>query len=278
MALFSFESLLAALDLTETEPDHYQAPNIDLDYHRIFGGQLLAQSIVAAAASAPGKQVKSVACLFPREGSTDRPVELAVQRPHDGRSFASRRITAEQDGKAYLLADVSLHVPEPGLEHQAELAELPGPGESRPAEADPVELSMIPWETRVVDGVDLAARDAGPPTFALWTRVEAPLPEDPTVHQALLAHATDLTVIGTALRPHDGYSQADAGSRLLTAVTSHTVWFHRSFRLDDWCLLSQHAPVTAAGRGFGIGHVFDAGGRLVASYAQESMLRLLDAP
>jgi acyl-CoA thioesterase-2 len=94
------------------------------------------------------------------------------------------------------------------------------------------------------------------------------------VHQALLAHATDLTVIGTALRPHAGYSQADAGTRLVTAVTSHSLWFHQPFRRDDWCLVAQHCPITAGGRGFGLGHVFDAAGRLVASFAQESMIRV----
>ena len=99
--------------------------------------------------------------------------------------------------------------------------------------------------------------------------------DDETVHQALLAYATDLTVIGTALRPHDGVGQADAHVRIHTAVTGHTLWFHRPFRLDDWCLVAQQVPIAAGARAFGQGHVWDGDGRLVASFAQESMIRPL---
>lgn len=127
-----------------------------------------------------------------------------------------------------------------------------------------------------MDGTDLADPTPGPASFAFWTRVsDRPLADRLSLHQALLAHATDLTSIGTALRPHAGYSQADAGTRLLTAVTSHAVWFHQPFRLDDWCLVAQHSPITTAGRGFALGHVLDRSGRLVASFAQESMIRVV---
>jgi acyl-CoA thioesterase II len=174
---------------------------------------------------------------------------------------------------------VSLHADEAGLDYQAAPADLGVPAGTTPEAATPVELGMIPWETRVVDGVDLADRAAGPPTLALWTRVgDRRLADDVAVHQALLAHATDLTLIGTALRPHDGLSQADSGSKLATAVTSHSLWFHRPFRIDDWLLIAQHSPITACGRGFGLGHVLDADGNLVATFAQESMIRLLGNP
>ena len=100
------------------------------------------------------------------------------------------------------------------------------------------------------------------------------LDADPTAHQALFAHASDLTLIGTALRPHAGIGQADSPEKIHSAVTTHTVWFHRAVSLDDWVLLSQESPVSAGARGFGQGHAFDAGGTLVASFAQESMIRL----
>lgn len=276
MPLISLDSLLACLQVREEEPGRWSAPNLDLDYHRVFGGQLLAQAIAVAAATADGKAVKSVAAAFPREGSTEQPFDLLVEHTQDGRTFATRRITAAQGGKTFFAATVSLHAEEDGLEHEMPAAQLGAPAMGEPEHATPVDLSMIPWETRAVGGADLADRGAADPTYALWTRVgDQVLPDDPTVHQALLAHATDLSVIGTALRPHEGYSQADAGSTLVTAVTTHNVWFHRPFRIDDWCLLAQHAPVTAGARGFGLGHAWDAGGRLVASFVQESMIRLL---
>ena len=275
MALVSLDALLAALDPVEASPGRWRAPHLDLDHHRIFGGQLLAQAIAVAAATGEGKVVKSISCLFPREGDADRPIELVVERPHDGRTFAARRITGTQDGKAFFLADVSLHDAEPGLLHQAAMADVRAPGDGGPEAATAAWLSLVPWETRIVDGADLADRKQGPASFAFWSRVgDRALPDDPAVHQALLAHATDLTVVGTALRPHAGYSQADAGTLLVTAVTSHSLWFHQPFRLDDWCLVAQHCPITAGGRGFGLGHVFDAAGRLVASFAQESMIRV----
>lgn len=279
MARVSLDGLLACLDVVDGGDGRWTAPHLDLDYHRIFGGQLLAQAIAVATGSRDGMSVKSIACLFPREGRSDRPVELLVEHTHDGRTFASRRITAAQDGRVFFLANVSLHGDETGLDHQAPVTDVGVADGGPPESATPVELSMIPWETRVVDGVDLADRAAGPPTFAFWTRVaDRRLPDERPVHQALLAHATDLTVIGTALRPHDGFSQADAGSTLVTAVTSHSVWFHRPFRIDDWCLITQRSPVAAGGRGFGLGHVLDAAGRLVASFAQESMIRLATDP
>jgi acyl-CoA thioesterase-2 len=277
VARISLDSLLAAIDVVEHAPGWWTAPHLELDYPRIFGGQLLAQAVAVAAASGEGKHVKSLSCLFPREGSTDQPLELRVERPHDGRTFATRRISAHQDNTTFFLADVSLHAVEKGLHHQTMMAEVPSPDRGGPETAIAADLSMIPWETRIVDGTDLADPTPGPASFAFWSRVsDRSLADSLSLHQALLAHATDLTAIGTALRPHAGYSQADAGTHLHTAVTSHSVWFHQPFRLDDWCLVTQQSPITTAGRGFALGHVFDHSGRLVASFAQESMIRVVE--
>jgi acyl-CoA thioesterase-2 len=142
-----------------------------------------------------------------------------------------------------------------------------------PEDAAPADLGMVPWETRLVGGVDLADRAAAPARLDWWMRA-APVPDEPALHQALLAHATDLTLIGTALRPFEGISQADSTVTLHTAVTSHTVWFHQPFRVDAWLQISQHSPVVAGGRSYGRGDVF-AGGELVASFAQEAMVRRL---
>ena len=270
MALVAFEDLLACLSFEHNADDRYRLPNLKMDYHRVFGGQLIAQSIAIAAHSAAGKRVKSIHTLLPKEGELAREVEFAVSREQDGRSFAARTITGRQGDRVIHRSMVSLHGDEPGPEHA-----IPMPEVGAPEEATPVELDMIPWETRVIDGVDLAERAAASPRYAFWMRTPA-LDDDPAWHQALFAHATMLTLIGTALRPHAGLSEADAASgRLATAVTSHTLWFHRPLRVDDWLLLSQESPSASGARAFGSGHAFTRAGELVASYAQEALVRPL---
>jgi acyl-CoA thioesterase II len=269
MAMFELDDLLACLDLRQDGDGSYTGANLDLDYYRIFGGQLLAQAI-AVASTDTAKAVKSIHVAFPREGLTAEPVSFVVSRLHDGRSYSTRQITGVQSaGKAIVTAQVSCHVPEDGeFDHQ-----MPSPRVGEPEDASAVELEMIPLETRVVDGVDLNDPAARSPAFAFWLRAARPLVEDPAVHQGLFAHCTDLSLIGTTLLPVEGYGQADSPDRLHTAVVTHSVWFHRAFRIDDWVLVSQESPSLAGARGFGWGHAFDRSGRLVASFAQESMIR-----
>lgn len=274
MALITLDGLLDCCEVREVRPGVWTGPSLEMDYPRVFGGQLLAQAVALGAATTEGKTVKSLSCLFPREARRDEPLSFEVEETQTGRTFAVRRIRASQQDKTMFVALLSMHVPEPetppDLEHQD-----PAPEAVEPGEAVEVDLNMIPWTTRVVDGTDLRARERGPADFAFWTRVsDRRLPDDLTVHQALLAHATDLTVVGTVLRPVAGISQADAGSKLHTAVTSHTMWFHRPFRLDDWCLVAQHSPTLAGGRGFGHGHAYSRGA-LVASFGQECMIRTI---
>lgn len=270
MPIVDLDGVLACLEVERVDGDRWRAPNLDMEYRRIFGGQLLAQAIALATASAAGKSVKSVSCLFPREGRLDEPFEFVVDEAQTGRAFAARRITAAHGDKVFFVAQISLHTDEEGLDHQDDRPDVGSPEDA--AEAD---LGMIPWSVRVVGDVDLTDPTAAPAEYAFWTKVDRDLGLDPMVHQALLAYATDLTVIGTALRPHEGVSQADAHVRLHTAVTGHTMWFHRPFRLDDWCLVAQRVPVAAGARAFGQGHAWDRDGRLVASFAQESMIRPL---
>jgi acyl-CoA thioesterase-2 len=267
---FDQGALVACLELTDVEPGVVEGQNLDIGYHRVFGGQILAQVVAAAASASPDKAVKSLHILFPREGDTAKPMRYRVTKLQDGRTFGTTTIVAEQDGKVISSATVSMHATEDGL-HRSD----PPPPVPPPEEAAPVDLGMVPWDTRLVGGVDLADRAAGPPHVDWWMRAQS-IADERHVHQALLAHATDLTLIGTALRPFEGISQADSTVTLHTAVTSHTLWFHQAFRVDDWLLLSQHSPVVANGRSFGRGDVF-AGAELVASFAQEAMVRPIDA-
>jgi acyl-CoA thioesterase-2 len=267
MALICFEDTLACLRLRSLGGDRWEAVHIPADYRRVFGGQLLAQIVMAASQSAPGKTVRSLHANFPREGDLSEDLVYRAERLQDGRSFCGRWIVGEQAGQIIVAASVSLHAHEPGLSHQLEAPEV-----GTPEQAEARDLSMIPWETRVVGGTDLAARDAGPASYRFWMRTPA-LPDDAAVHQALFAHATDLTLIGTSLRPHAGLGEADSPERIRTAVTTHTIWFHRPLRLDDWILIDQHSPSAAFARGFGLGHAFSRRGELVASFAQESLIR-----
>jgi acyl-CoA thioesterase-2 len=263
---FGLDGLLACLELREVEPGVVEGPNLDIGYHRVFGGQILAQVLAAASAASPGKTVKSLHVLFPREGDTAKPMRYRVEPLQDGRTFGTTSVVATQDGKVIAAALVSVHVDEDGL-RRSDAPPPVGPPDAATAQ----DVPMVPWEVRVVGGVDLADRAAGPPRLEWWMRAPA-LGDSRVDHQALLAHATDLTVIGTALRPFEGVSQADSTVTLHTAVTSHTLWFHQPFRLDDWLLVVQHSPVVAHGRAYGRGDVF-AGDEVVASFAQESMVR-----
>ncbi len=283
---FDLDDLVRCLQLTalgpaEARPERSEAPqgggrgtggvvvegaNLDIGYHRVFGGQILAQMLVAAADAAPDKRVKSLHVLFPREGDTAQPLRYSVVRHQEGRTFGTTEVVARQGEKVIAAALVSVHVDEEGL-HRSDAP----PAVEPPADALLTDLGMVPWETRIVGGVDLAARNVGPPRFEWWMRTP-PLDAAPHVHQALLAHATDLTLIGTALRPFEGVSQADSTVTLHTAVTSHTVWFHQPLRVDGWLLVAQQSPVVARGRTYGRGDVY-AGEELVASFAQEAMVR-----
>lgn len=263
---FDLDDLLGCLTLAEVEPGVFEGQNLDIGYHRVFGGQILAQVLVATAGASPEKNVKSLHVLFPREGATDTPMRYRVQAHHEGRTFATTEVVAHQGDRVVAVAVASLHAEEHGL-HRSDPPPEVGPPEKTTLSA----LPMVPWETRLVGGADLADRAVGPPRMEWWMRTP-PVDDERRRHQALLAHATDLTLIGTALRPFDGLSQADSTVTLQTAVTSHTLWFHQPLRVDDWLLVVQHSPVVAHGRAFARGDVF-AGPELVASFAQESLIR-----
>ncbi|GAA3205121.1 acyl-CoA thioesterase [Actinocorallia longicatena] len=255
--------LLSCLDLDEAPGPVYRGANQRLGYHRLFGGQLLAQFVRAACLACPGKTVKSLHTLFPRAGSDAEPVRYEVALHHEGSTFASLTVTARQEAGVIATASVSMHSAEDGRDVQSTppVPSLPGPEHL-------VKYDLLPWENRTT--VDLDDRAAAPPEFELWMRVPETAPE---LAPAVAAYATDLTLIGTAVLAVDGLSQLDAHKVFTSAVTSHTLWFHRPFTTGDWLLLRQHAPLLAHGRSFGRGDLLTGDGALVASYAQESLVR-----
>ncbi|WP_067887936.1 acyl-CoA thioesterase [Nocardia vaccinii] len=262
-----WSDLLACLELsTRSSLDDeivFEGANQQLEYYRVFGGQLLGQFVRAAALSCPHKSVKSVHALFAREGRTDEPIRYRVRRHHEGRSFATVSIVAEQDSGVAATASISLHAPEDGPERQS----VPAPAVML-GDEHKVEWGLLPWETRAAADLDDAA--SGPPEFEFWMRTPQVSPE---LAPAILAYATDLNLIGTALRPLEGIRQSGNGTAFRSAVTSHSLWFHRTFRTDEWLLLRQDSPIMSGGRCFGRGDVLTEGGQLVASYAQEAMVR-----
>ena len=265
-----WKDLLACLDLRPADPPEtadgdarYEGDHLPLDYHRLFGGQLLAQFVQAARLTCPDKDVKSLHALFPRAGRADEPVVYAVRRVHEGGTFATLTITARQQKGVLATASVSLHKTEEGPDYPAAVEVPAVPGKSQRVSHD-----LLPWDARSTD--DLDSRDVAPPEYELWMRTPEVGPE---LAPALTAYATDLTLIGTALRPVKGVCHRDAGTAFTSAVTSHSVWFHRPLRTDDWLLLRQHAPMLAHGRSFGRGDVLTGDATLVASYAQEALVR-----
>jgi acyl-CoA thioesterase-2 len=265
-----WSDLLACLDLGAPRPTdgatEYEGRNQHLDYHRVFGGQIIAQFIEIARSTFPDKTVKSQHTVFTREGAAAEPIKYAATPQHEGRSFAALTVIARQSRGVIATASISMHAVEPGPEHQRidDVPPLLGP------EHD-IALDLIPWDTR--EAVDLNTTGTGPPESEFWMRTPA---VDAGLAPALAAYATDLTLIGTALRPIDGAGQRGNGTTFTSAVTSHTVWFHRPFRTDDWLLLRQHSPILAQARCFGRGDVITADGALVASYSQEALVRFAD--
>ncbi|BCK55024.1 acyl-CoA thioesterase [Nocardia wallacei] len=262
-----WSDLVSSLDLSAasfTEDAVFEGRNLNLAYHRVFGGQLLAQFARAATAGVTDKSIKSLHAIFVREGSADEPIHYRVHRHHAGRSFATVSVVAEQSKGVVATASVSLHAPEQGPDRQT----VPAVPALLSAEHK-VQWDLLPWETRTA--IDLEDFGSAPAEFEFWMRTPA---VDAALAPALAAYATDLTLIGTALLPQEGFTQSGNGTAFLSAVTSHTLWFHRAFRTDDWLLFRQHSPLLAHARAYGRGDILTEDGTLVASYAQEAMVRL----
>lgn len=254
--------------------------------NRVFGGQILAQSVIAA-----GRTVETPAVIhslhgyFLLPGDPLRPIRFAVSRLRDGRSFHARRVDATQDGQLIAAVIASFQRPATGPEHQDEapvlprpedlrprypFAASPGPGSGGPGTAG---APVLPVEFRPVPFGHLAAREAGQrPTAATWLRITAELPDSALLHAALLALLSDFSILRPALRAH-GFA-ADR-SRVKTASIDHSLWFHRPCRADEWILYHITSPSACGARASGSGRMFTAAGKLAASAAQEGMLRVV---
>jgi len=259
---------LAALDLTSVGEGRFTATSVDEGHGVVFGGQLLSQTVVAGAAMMPGKEVKSLHTVFARGASLAAPLEIDADVLHQGRSLGSVSVTIRQGDRICTRSTVLAHAPDPDLIRH---------GVPMPDVAGPASLAPRPdagwWDLRIVDGVDISDPElVGPAELGVWSRFPG-APSDLTTSQALLAHASDGFLIGTAMRPHAGVGQAQAHQTVSTTVLSQTVTFHEPFDASDWLLLWHESDYAGRGRAFGRANVFSADGRHVASYQQESMVR-----
>jgi len=258
------QSLLESLRLVPDGAGRYRAANAEGTNSVVFGGQLLAQSIVAALASHDGKRLKTLHTVFARAAVPQHGLTIDVEEMHRGRAFASATVTISQDDRMCTRSLVLLTSDDEEVIRHAD----PAPPTSVP---DP-DASDEGWIVRVVDDVDLRDPQAvGPADLGVWTRFVG-APDDPTVDTALVAYATDPFLIGTAMRPHRGVGQSMAHVTLSTGVISHTFTLHEPIRAGEWFLLSHHSPYAGHGRSYGRGDVFQRG-RLVGSFVQDSMIR-----
>jgi acyl-CoA thioesterase-2 len=273
--------LLAILDLENPAPGIFEGRSERDRHGRVYGGQSLAQALVAAARAGPGWPVHSLHAYFLEPGDPRRPIRYRVEPLQRTRSFLRCRVAASQGETPVLEALVSLQPEQKGPEHQLAMPAAPDP-EALPTPGELVERQreLIPAETRswigrpraiemrhVEPPASLGGR--GEPRNLAWFRAPAPVGDDPLVHQALIAYASDLSFNDSAARPHAG----DGTLRMRMASLDHALWFHAPARADRWLLYEQHSPRAAAARGLVRGAIFDQGGVHVASSAQECLMR-----
>jgi acyl-CoA thioesterase II len=264
------QQLLDVLTLRPDGPGSFQADSIVFSGGpTAFGGQLMAQAIVAGATVDPEKQVRSLHTVFARGASVAAPLEIGVDVVQSGRSFASASVSIRQDGRDCARSIVLLSSVEPDrIRHQLTSA-TPLP----PADAVDSSHGSSFWEVRMEAGADLADPAAvGPATLSAWTRFPG-APVDSTIGRALLAFASDGFLIGTAMRPHEGVGQSMAHVSLSTTVICHTLSFHEDVNAGEWMHMQMDSPYAGHGCSYGRGEVFGSDGHHVASFVQENMIR-----
>ncbi len=279
----SVEELVDLLDLEAIEDNLFRGRQPDTMMQRVFGGQVLAQSLVAAVRTVPEPfTCHSLHSYFLRPGDTKVPIIYDVESIRDGRSFCTRRVAARQHGRPIFFLTANFQVPEVGLEHQDPMPQVPSPEECAPA-VDATSRYKQTWlrEWAALDvrpvadsrpGGSLGSHDH-PARTQWWIRASGTLPDDPVTQLAAFTYASDMTLLPTALVPHDLYIETPG---MQAASLDHSMWFHRPFRADEWWLYDQASPSASGGRGLALARVFSQDGQLVASVAQEGLIRKHD--
>jgi len=279
------ETLVELLRLEQLEHNLYRGQSRDIGTRDVFGGQVLAQALSAAIHTVePDRLVHSLHAYFVLPGDVQAPIIYQVDRIRDGRSFTTRRVVALQHGRAIFFMSSSFQVPEPGATHQLSMPDVKRPEDipslkelfKEPPKGLPEVLRRYfaeeqPVEFRPVSLDNPFAPVPREPVNHVWFRITDRLPDDQALHRILLAYASDFNLLGTAMRPH-ALSAAQPGVKL--ASLDHALWFHRPFRADEWLLYALDSPSASEARGFCRGSVFNEAGVLVASVAQEGLMRV----
>ena len=276
-------ALVELMDLAPAGDDHFQGQSEDLGFPNLFGGQVLGQALMATTRTIEDRMPHSMHAYFLRPGNAMAPIDYEVQRVRDGGSFSVRRVIARQGGKEILTGSVSFHIEEEGFEHQLDMPDAPAP-ESLKSEQE-LNRHLLdkvpekfhdqltrnrPIEIRPVDPVNPMAPEIKPPGKQSWFRAQGDLPDDRILHRCLLAYASDFAFLGTSLNPH---GVAFMTPNLQVASLDHAIWFHRDLRMDDWLLYDKDSPSAFGGRGFNRGNIYNRDGVMVASTAQEALIR-----
>jgi acyl-CoA thioesterase-2 len=278
-SLFNTQTILDLLKLEQVGTDRYRGQSHFMGSPNVFGGQVLGQALYAATVTVDQRRPHSLHSLFIHPGNHRLPIEFEVERVRDGGSFSTRRVVAIQEGRRIFVMSASFQHEESGLSHQKPM----------PACADPESLDSsltrwkqrmeeigrpyqpVPVDFRTTHEGDIFGIPQGEPSKQVWTRSPIPLPDDLLTHECLFAYVSDYGLLWTALQPH-GIAPRDP--RLQVASLDHTIWFHRPFRMDEWLLFAMESPNASGGRGLCFAHVYNRAGELVATLAQEGLIRV----
>lgn len=275
------QDLLKVLDLEQIEVNLFRGRSPQAGWQRVFGGQVIGQALVAACRTVEARLPHSMHAYFILPGDPKVPIVYDVERVRDGKSFATRHVKAIQHGHPIFSMSVSFHDTESGIQHQVQMPDVPGPDEL-PGETDMREriLPMMPdpvrnyyererpIELRPVEFDRYRGKKFD--RFHVWIRTTGRLPDDPAIHQCVLAYASDMTLLDTVLAQH---GRTLFEKTFMAASLDHALWLHRPFRADEWLLYAQDSPNLNAARGFARGLIFKQDGTLVASVAQEGLVR-----
>lgn len=278
------DSLTRVLTVERIEEDFYRGIATPQGRGRSFGGQVIGQALMAATMTVdPSRPNHSLHGYFMRPGDATQPVLYRVERDRDGGSFATRRVVAIQHGKPILNLAASFHVPESGLAHQDDMPDAPAPEDLEPEEVlaarmgDALPEAFRNWlktprpvEMRATTPRPPFDRSARTPEQTIWIRARGRLSDDPAIHRAALAFASDMGLLGTSMMPH---GKAFTDPDMQFASLDHALWVHDDFRMDDWLLYTMDSPWAGGARGFNRGRIFTRDGRMVANVAQEGLVR-----
>ena len=280
------DDLITLLKLEQIEDNIFRGDSRDIGSAQVFGGQVLGQALSAAQRTVEGRGAHSLHAYFLRRGDMKAPIVYEVDRARDGGSFSMRRVVAIQHGRPIFNLAASFQIAEQGLDHQAEMPDVPGPESLRDfSDVDTDLLKVLPqkmrrfltdkrpFDFRPVEPINFLEPKKQAPLKHVWIRAVAALPDDQTLHKNLLAYVSDYELLGTSTLPH---GLPFGRGRVIMASLDHALWFHRKVEIDRWLLYAMDSPNASAARGFARGQIFSQDGHLVASTAQEGLVRVVE--